>query len=307
MNRNVEFLFGIVILFLMALVLWKFIEPVPVVERGTNLEQETEVFQEGDDVPSPEKPFAEEASIELNMLSKLRTHFPRVLFTEPEAVTFKWRLSTKEGLMNVSGQTMFATDLSFQDLHMGEQSSYFQLESSLDDFFMENSFNQSLENASDSPAVSSMGWRSSQTDGLVCVRDVVNNDSEYISYSISCGLLPALTIKTELPSEETPEQPIACTMDAKMCPDGSYVGRVGPRCEFASCPNEVAEENEVQYCGPRSTELGACISLYDPVCAAVQVECVTTPCNPVPQTFGNSCEACQNERVISYTEGACGE
>lgn len=28
----------------------------------------------------------------------------------------------------------------------------------------------------------------------------------------------------------------ACTQDAKQCPDGSYVGRVGPRCEFAACP-----------------------------------------------------------------------
>ncbi len=27
-----------------------------------------------------------------------------------------------------------------------------------------------------------------------------------------------------------------CTADAKMCPDGSYVGRVGPSCEFAACP-----------------------------------------------------------------------
>ena len=30
---------------------------------------------------------------------------------------------------------------------------------------------------------------------------------------------------------------IACTMEAKQCPDGSYVGRTGPRCEFAECPN----------------------------------------------------------------------
>ncbi len=29
---------------------------------------------------------------------------------------------------------------------------------------------------------------------------------------------------------------IACTMDAKICPDGSSVGRSGPRCEFAQCP-----------------------------------------------------------------------
>ncbi len=29
---------------------------------------------------------------------------------------------------------------------------------------------------------------------------------------------------------------IACTQDAKQCPDGSYVGRVPPTCEFAACP-----------------------------------------------------------------------
>jgi hypothetical protein len=27
-----------------------------------------------------------------------------------------------------------------------------------------------------------------------------------------------------------------CTMDAKLCPDGSYVGRTGPNCEFSACP-----------------------------------------------------------------------
>ena len=31
---------------------------------------------------------------------------------------------------------------------------------------------------------------------------------------------------------------VACTMDAKMCPDGSYVGRTGPACEFSPCPND---------------------------------------------------------------------
>lgn len=32
-----------------------------------------------------------------------------------------------------------------------------------------------------------------------------------------------------------PEQ-TACTTDAKICPDGSVVGRTGPDCEFV-CPN----------------------------------------------------------------------
>jgi len=30
--------------------------------------------------------------------------------------------------------------------------------------------------------------------------------------------------------------PKACTLEAKQCPDGSYVSRTGPNCEFAACP-----------------------------------------------------------------------
>ncbi len=29
----------------------------------------------------------------------------------------------------------------------------------------------------------------------------------------------------------------ACTLEAKVCPDGSSVGRTGPNCEFAVCPS----------------------------------------------------------------------
>lgn len=32
-------------------------------------------------------------------------------------------------------------------------------------------------------------------------------------------------------------QPVACTMDARICPDGTAVGRQGPNCEFAPCPD----------------------------------------------------------------------
>ncbi len=35
-------------------------------------------------------------------------------------------------------------------------------------------------------------------------------------------------------------QPIACTMEAKLCPDGTAVGRTGPNCEFAACPEVVS-------------------------------------------------------------------
>lgn len=39
-------------------------------------------------------------------------------------------------------------------------------------------------------------------------------------------------------------QPVACTLEAMMCPDGSYVGRSGPNCEFI-CPSEVVCEEGV--------------------------------------------------------------
>lgn len=32
----------------------------------------------------------------------------------------------------------------------------------------------------------------------------------------------------------------ACTMEAKLCPDGSYVGRTGPNCEFSPCPTPIS-------------------------------------------------------------------
>lgn len=40
------------------------------------------------------------------------------------------------------------------------------------------------------------------------------------------------------PGDNEAEQ-VFCTMEAKECPDGSFVGRVGPNCEFAPCPSKV--------------------------------------------------------------------
>jgi hypothetical protein len=120
--------------------------------------------------------------------------------------------------------------------------------------------------------------------------------------------LPEKILPPPVPIEEVPLPPvIACAMDAKLCPDGSHVGRVAPNCEFEKCPDGETEDKEVRYCDPRSEGDGMCIELYAPVCAQVQVECITTPCDPVPQTFSNSCFACANDRVISYVEGVCEE
>ncbi len=38
-------------------------------------------------------------------------------------------------------------------------------------------------------------------------------------------------------THKSQEEQVYCTQDAKLCPDGSYVGRVAPNCEFAVCPD----------------------------------------------------------------------
>ena len=132
-------------------------------------------------------------------------------------------------------------------------------------------------------------------------------------------------------------QPVACTMEAKICSDGSSVGRTGPNCQFAPCPDEKIyvgnspEQCQVikfvcvqgkQYfsddkgcgCEPISGKLKAidctvrnqmCTEEYMPVCGQVQVECIRAPCPPINETFGNKCQACANPLTISYFEGEC--
>lgn len=41
----------------------------------------------------------------------------------------------------------------------------------------------------------------------------------------------------------TPAEQVACTQDAKECPDGSFVSRQGPKCEFAPCPSGTASSS----------------------------------------------------------------
>ena len=154
-----------------------------------------------------------------------------------------------------------------------------------------------------------------------------------------------------------------CAEDAKLCPDGTAVGRTGPNCEFAKCP-EPKGQNETQACDyskkgfryvaknaeqcsvikyrcsdgeeyfadecgcgcklkeskdtgsgdsklqahdctPEQRKAQMCTELYKPVCGwfdPQKIQCVKYPC---AQTFSNSCFACMDEKVISWTEGEC--
>ena len=40
-----------------------------------------------------------------------------------------------------------------------------------------------------------------------------------------------------MPAPDVRPSGIMCTMEAKLCPDGSYVSRTGPKCDFRPCPS----------------------------------------------------------------------
>lgn len=40
------------------------------------------------------------------------------------------------------------------------------------------------------------------------------------------------------PSEQPSDEETVCTLEAKICPDGSAVGRKGPNCDFQECPTQ---------------------------------------------------------------------
>lgn len=51
------------------------------------------------------------------------------------------------------------------------------------------------------------------------------------------GMLSNAVLHTRRTDSQVSSQEgsFACTMDAKVCPDGTYVGRIPPYCQFAAC------------------------------------------------------------------------
>jgi len=56
----------------------------------------------------------------------------------------------------------------------------------------------------------------------------------FIAIAIVAGIASLFTSKKPAPVNNEIDG-VVCTMDAMQCPDGSYVGRTGPNCEFV-CP-----------------------------------------------------------------------
>ncbi len=61
-------------------------------------------------------------------------------------------------------------------------------------------------------------------------------------FAIIVALSLAGALALFLFNRENREEGIACTMDARICPDGTAVGRTGPNCSFAPCPTPTTTE-----------------------------------------------------------------
>lgn len=77
----------------------------------------------------------------------------------------------------------------------------------------------------------------SQNDALIEIPIVFGDHIQEISIPEPITeLVDPMSPVSPPPSLPSEDNVIACTMDAKICPDGSAVGRTGPNCEFAPCP-----------------------------------------------------------------------
>ena len=72
--------------------------------------------------------------------------------------------------------------------------------------------------------------------------------SSLLSYIAGKGMLtfnnPLASFPPTLPSPSPSENP-ACTLEAKICPDGSSVGRIPPSCDFAPCKTPTSSSQTI--------------------------------------------------------------
>jgi len=112
------------------------------------------------------------------------------------------------------------------------------------------------------------------------------------------------------------KEAVICPMDAKMCEDGSFVGRVGPDCDFATCPKSLDDEldsdpnkdiEKDKEVSDEQEDNVLCTAEYKPVCAKVDtgVRCIKAPCpSSVKKVYTNACLA-QKDKVEILHEGVC--
>lgn len=102
-------------------------------------------------------------------------------------------------------------------------------------------------------------------------RGMISNMAAFFIMAAAIIFLTAYWMQESFETAMPDNTTIACSQEAKLCPDGSYVARMGPNCEFTSCfhakENIIFGESADALCGPQppaictpTTKLGCRIS-----------------------------------------------
>jgi hypothetical protein len=109
---------------------------------------------------------------------------------------------------------------------------------------------------------------------LVAVKDFPKESASNMESVATTSLPTPTTTPTTSPITEVWE----CTADGFICPDGSTVGRTGPRCEWAPCPSIDAPSDTVStYLGGRVARFNLTLNPYEVVSdsrCAPDVQCI---------------------------------
>lgn len=174
--------------------------------------------------------------------------------------------------------------------------------------------------------------------GLRCVRAPCDGASEKKTYGNACDACSDPKVYGWTPGA-CEEDRVACPADARLCPDGTAVGRLPPDCRFAPCPPAPSCESK-----PGESKKYYARSPGD--CALMQIDCTfgskyftdacgcgcvtgweespqAQSCSPASRkvdvctqdemlvcasngkNYGNACKACRDPSVDSWVPGPC--
>lgn len=119
-------------------------------------------------------------------------------------------------------------------------------------------------------------------------------------------------------------QPKACTQEAKQCPDGSYVGRTEPNCEFKPCPTsnppqtqDRAKERETYAEATPNPDISGCkvdsdCDVNTCSCTAARRDTLTrnmclVMCPGEPKCINNKCELVKESTQETFCGGFTGK
>lgn len=125
-------------------------------------------------------------------------------FSIPTSTTFSWRQSTTEPeVIEISGRRIETSDLPFQARDDQYVDSVNHLDAELKNFFTEaKGFDESSANDADHPTnnSSTIGFEHHELN-ILCLRSVKDAVSEFISYTVGCGVKPDLDLTEKHRSE----------------------------------------------------------------------------------------------------------